>query len=81
MPVTLVLHIPNEEPVAGEVDEMPGPQDTLIVLNNPRRRDGKDIHYLDPEVSTVLFPVNRITLIEVMPGAEEADIIGFVRDE
>lgn len=80
MAVTLVLHIPNEEPIAGEVDEMPGPQDTLIVLNNPRRRDGKDIHYLDPEVSTILIPMNRITVIEVMPSAEESEIIGFVRE-
>jgi len=80
MAVTLILHIPNEEPVAGEVDEMPGVQDTAVVLKNPRRRDGKDIHYLDPEVSTIIIPLNRITLIEVMPGAEEADIIGFVRE-
>jgi hypothetical protein len=80
MAVTLVLHIPNEEPIAGEVDEMPGPQDTLIVLNNPRRRDGKDIHYLDPEVSTIILPLSRITVIEVMPTAEEAEIIGFVRE-
>ncbi|HFC08821.1 MAG TPA: hypothetical protein ENJ54_03030 [Chloroflexi bacterium] len=80
MAVTLVLHIPNEEPIAGEVDEMPGPQDTLIVLNNPRRRDGKDIHYLDPEVSTIILPLSRVTVIEVMPSAEEAEIIGFVRE-
>jgi len=80
MAVTLVLHIPNEEPIAGEVDEMPSPQDTLIVLNNPRRRDGKDIHYLDPEVSTIILPLSRITVIEVMPTAEEAEIIGFVRE-
>jgi hypothetical protein len=80
MAVTLVLHIPNEEPIAGEVDELPGLQDTLIVLKNPRRRDGKDIHYLDPEVSTIVVPLSRITVIEVMPSAEEADIIGFVRE-
>ncbi len=80
MAVTLVLHIPNEEPIAGEVDELPGPQDTLIVLNNPRRRDGKDIHYLDPEVSTIILPLSRVTVIEVMPSAEESEIIGFVRE-
>jgi hypothetical protein len=81
MAVTLVLHIPNEEPIAGEVEDMPGLQDTLIVLKNPRRRDGKDIHYLDPEVTTIIIPLERVTLIEVMPGAEETDIIGFVREE
>ena len=80
MPVTLVLHIPNEEPVAGEVDELPGPQDTLLILRNPRRRDGKDIHYIDPEVTTILVPMSRITIIEVMPTSEETEIIGFVRE-
>jgi len=78
MAVTLLLHIPNEEPIAGEVDELPGPQDTLIIIKNPRRRDGKDIHYLEPEVTSIILPVSRITVVEIMPSAE--DIIGFVRE-
>jgi len=77
---TLLLHLPNEEPIVGEVDELPSPQDTLIVLKNPRRRDGKDVHYIEPEVTTVLFPINRVTLIEVLPSLEEQEIIGFVRE-
>jgi len=80
MAITLLLHIPNEEPIAGEVDELPGPQDTLIIVKNPRRRDGKDIHYLEPDVTSIILPVSRITVVEIMPGAEEEDIIGFVRD-
>ncbi|HEY57895.1 MAG TPA: hypothetical protein G4O04_05080 [Anaerolineae bacterium] len=77
---TLLLHLPNEEPIVGEVDDLPSPQDTLIVLKNPRRRDGKDVHYIEPEVTTVLFPINRVTLIEVLPSLEEQEIIGFVRE-
>ncbi|NPA92078.1 MAG: hypothetical protein GXO56_00175 [Chloroflexi bacterium] len=80
MAITLLLHIPNEEPIAGEADELPSPQDTMLVIRNPRRRDGKDIHYLEPEVTTIIIPVSRVTLIEVMPSAEDEDIIGFVRD-
>ncbi len=80
MATTLLFHIPNEEPIAGEVDELPGPQDTIVVLKNPRRRDGKDIHYLDPEVNSIIVPLSRVTIIEILPGAEEEDIIGFVRD-
>jgi len=79
MSITVIVHIPNEESVAGEVDELPSPTDNLLILKNPRRRDGKDIHYLEPEVTTVIFPISRITLIEVMPTAEE-EIIGFVRE-
>ncbi len=77
---TVLLHLPNEEPVVGEVDELPAPNDTMITVKNPRRRDGKDIHYLEPDVTTVIYPINRITLIEVLPTAEEEEIIGFVRE-
>lgn len=77
---TVLLHLPNEEPVVGEVDELPAPTDLMITLKNPRRRDGKDLHYLEPNVTTVIFPLSRITLIEVLPTEEEEEIIGFVRE-
>ncbi len=77
---SLLLHLPNEEPIVGEVDQLPSPQDTMIVLKNPRRRDGKDVHYIEPEVTTVIFPLARVTLIEVLPSPEEEEIIGFVRE-
>ncbi len=80
MATTLLLHIPNEEAIAGEVDELPGPQDTLIIVKNPRRRDGKDIHYLEPEVTSIIVPLSRVTVIEIIPSPEEEDIIGFVRE-
>lgn len=80
MPTTIVLHVENEAPIVGEVDELPEPAHRLIVVNNPRRRDGKDLHYLDNNVVTVMWPVNRINFIEVLPSEEEERIIGFVRE-
>ncbi len=80
MAITLILHIPNEEPIAGEVETLPSPQDTMVTIKNPRRRDGKDIHYVEPEVTTIIIPLSRVTLIEVMPGPEEEEIIGFIRE-
>jgi len=80
MSYTVVLHIQNEEAVVGEIDEIPAPTDTLITLSNPRRIDGKDLHYLTENVVTVLYPVHRITFIELMPTKEEEEIIGFVRE-
>ena len=77
---SLLIHLPNEEPIVGEVDQLPSPQDNLIILKNPRRRDGKDVHYIDADVTTVMFPVARLTLIEVLPSPEEEEIIGFVRE-
>ena len=43
MPYTLIVHIKNSDPVIGEAEELPSPSDTLIVVNNPRRLDGKDL--------------------------------------
>ena len=79
MPAVLI-HIANEDPVLGEIQELPGPTDTIIVVKNPRRRDGKDIHYILPNVTQVVWSLSRITFIEVMPGEDDEQIIGFVRE-
>lgn len=80
MAFTLILHIQNEEPVVGETDELPSLEDNLVLLQNPRRMDGKDLHYLSEEVVTVYWPISRINFIEVIRGEEEEDLIGFVRE-
>jgi hypothetical protein len=76
---TVLIHIMNEDPVLGEVEAMPASTDTLIVVKNPRRKDGKDISYLDSNVMTVVFPLGRVLFIELLSSKEE-EIIGFVRE-
>lgn len=80
MTQTIVIHIMNEDPIVGEVEELPQPQDTLITIHNPRRRDGKDLHYLQSDVVTVIWPVVQISFIELLPSGIEEDIIGHVRE-
>lgn len=80
MPYTLILHIQNSDPVVGEVDVLPTPADNLVIVHNPRRLDGKDVHYLADNVVTVYWPMDRLNFIEVLAGKEEEDIIGFVRE-
>jgi hypothetical protein len=80
MAYTLLLHLTNADPIVVEVDQLPDPHDQIITVNNPRQRDGKDLHYVMPEVQTLIFPWNRITFIEVMPTDEEEEIIGFIRE-
>lgn len=77
---TVLVHIMNDDPVLGEMDTLPTPQDTMIIIKNPRRRDGKDLPYLEPNVSTVMWPMLRINFVEVMPTGEEEDIISFIRE-
>jgi hypothetical protein len=70
----------NEDPVMGEVEEMPSLSDVLVLVKNPRRRDGKDLPYLEQNVTQVIWPMSRINYIEVIPGVEEEEIISFVRE-
>jgi len=80
MAYTVILHIPGDLPVLGEVDELPKPTDTNVIVANPRQRDGKDLHYLEANVVKVIFPLYRVNLIEILESAEEDKIIGFVRE-
>ena len=47
---------------------------------NPRQRDGKDLHYLDQNVTKVIWPIAKVSFIEILESAEEEKIIGFVRE-
>jgi len=77
---SVIVHLNNEDPVLGEVDAIPSPTDSLIIVKNPRKRDGKDLHYIEANVTTVIWPVSRINFIEVLPAAEEEEVISFIRE-
>jgi hypothetical protein len=76
----IILHMLNEDPVVCDVDELPQKNDTILLVHNPRRRDGKDLNYLETNVNTVIWPIARVSFIEVMPGAEDEKIVSFVRE-
>jgi hypothetical protein len=80
MAYTVLLHPASGLPILGEVEELPKPADTLITMTNPRQRDGKDIPYLEHNILKVIWPIDRLNLIEVIESAEEEKIIGFVRE-
>jgi hypothetical protein len=67
---TVVVHLMNEDPFVAEVDELPGPTDQMVTLTNPRRRDGKPLHYIENQTISVIFPWHRISFIEVRPEEE-----------
>ena len=81
MSISIILHLMNEDPVVGELEKLPEPQDQVVIIQNPRLKDGKDLHYLEAEVTTVIIPWHRITFIEIVPSAEIEEVITFVREE
>ena len=78
---SIVLHISNEDPVVRDVDAFPNPSDTSILVKNPRRRDGKDIPYLDGNITSVIYPMHRVSFIEILTTEGEEDIISHVREK
>ena len=77
---TVLVHVLNDDPVLGEVNDLPELGDQLIKVINPRRKDGKDLPYLAQNVTEVFWPISRVTFIEVMPSEDEEEIFGFVRE-
>jgi len=76
----ILIHIAGEEAIVGEVEELPKAADTVITVANPRRRDGKDIHYMDSRAVKIIWPLEKISFIEILGGEEAEQIIGFVRE-
>jgi hypothetical protein len=80
MAYSIILHIAGESSILGEIEDLPKSNDTILMVSNPRMRDGKDIHYLEHNVVKVIWPINKLTLIEILESEEEESLIGFVRE-
>ena len=78
--ITVIVHIANEDAIICELEEMPDQSALYLHLHNPRRRDGKDVHYLDEDVTMMLVPWRRINFIQLLPSAEAEEVMGFVRE-
>jgi hypothetical protein len=72
---SILIHVANEEPILAEVESLPDPTHQAIFCFNPRRRDGKELHYVLPEVQSIIVPWHRVNFIEVMPSGAEEEIV------
>jgi len=80
MAMSVIIHIKNAEAMLAEIDDLPGPTDTIIKLSNPRQRDGKDLIFLEHNVVTVYWPWSEISFMEVLPGDSAEEVVSFVRE-
>jgi hypothetical protein len=80
MAISLLIHVTGEDAFVLDVEELPMPQDQILVGTNPRYRDGKEVRNILPEVNTVILPWWRVNFIEVLPSKEEEEVYGFYRD-
>jgi hypothetical protein len=81
MAQTVIIHLVNEDPILVEVEDLENLDGPVLECMNPRRRDGKRLHYIDPEATSFLFPWHRISFIELMPSEmERGEVVEFFRD-
>jgi hypothetical protein len=80
MTYTLLIHIANDDPVVLETESLPAATDAWITGMHPRRRDNKELPYVLPDVTTVIFPMWRINFIEVLPSGEEEEVFKPFRE-
>ena len=80
MAYSVLVHIINDDPIILDVEQLPDPGDQYLLGMNPRLRDGKDVHYVLNEVTTILLPWHRISFVEVLPSEAEEKVVDFVRE-
>ena len=80
MPYEVILHLQNEDPVLAEMDSLPDPTHQCVYIVNPRRRDGRSLHYVTEGATSFIFPWSRITFIEVMESEDDKEVVEFFRE-
>jgi hypothetical protein len=80
MPIEVILHLMNEDPVVAEMEAMPDPTHQSVLLLNPRRRDGRPLHYVTEGARAFIFPWSRISFIEIMGEEEAGEVVEFFRE-
>lgn len=79
----VVLHLSGEDPILAEMAALPGPTDQFVTVRNPRKRDGKALNYLTEGATSFLFPLARVTFIEVLDEEEQSSgsMVAFFRED
>lgn len=76
----IILHMLNEDPILAELDALPDPTHHSITVTNPRRRDGRPLHYVTEGASAFIFPLSRVTFIEIMEMEKAEEVVEFFRE-
>ena len=76
----VIVHMLNEDPILADMEELPDPAHQSIYVTNPRRRDGRRVHYVTEGATGFIFPMTRITFIEIMETEKAEDLVEFFRE-
>jgi len=76
----VIVHLLNEDPILADMEALPEPTHQSIYVTNLRRRDGRPVHYVTEGAMGFVFPMTRITFIEIMEGEKPEDVVEFFRE-
>jgi len=80
-PIRVRIHIVNEEPFDGDMEDMPAPNATYIFVKNPRTREGRPVAWGTGGATGFIFPLTRVAFVEKLIGRyEEGDVEKHYRD-
>lgn len=80
-PIRVRVHILNEEPFDADMEEMPAPNATYILVKNPHTREGRLVTWGAAGATGFIFPLSRIAFIERLVGrGEETAVEKHYRD-
>ncbi len=80
MSLEVIIHLHNEDPVLAELEAVPDPSHQFLHVLNPRRRDGRSLHYVTEGATSFLFPWTRITFVEIMETEAAKEVVEFFRE-
>ena len=80
MSLEVIIHLHNEDPVLAEVESLPDPTHQFLYVTNPRRRDGRSLHYVTEGATSFIFPWTRITFVEIMEAEAAKEVVEFFRE-
>lgn len=81
MAIRALIHIISEDPVLGDLDEMPDPTHAYLRVRNATRKDGKRLEMVDERTTSIAYPWSRITYVEFFnEDSPREAVMGFFRE-
>jgi hypothetical protein len=77
----VLIHLVNDDPFEAEMEDLPNHRSTSISFINPRKRDGTKVSWVTAGARSFIFPMSRISFIEIMVSEQDLrDMIPFYRE-
>ena len=79
--IDVCVKMEGVEVIYCEIDDIPSPTDTLLVMYDPRLTGDKDVPFLRHEPRRMIVPIHRILYIEVLEDDDDEQYLTHVRKD